>query len=496
MVNKLWCETISADECVTDGEYNIMIEYIKHHSVTDFVIHETKGTCSDTGQAFRFTKISGVLSAFYGGADAGDDVRWYANSTDPYPFITMLGNDSVAIDVDASDEIIFREGGDQFFLFDQTGAKSLLYGGANSSEDMRIYANSTDAYPFIRLQGNEYISLDVPNDGEVSFNEGGAQFFLFDHSGDDSLQYGGASASDDLIIYANTVNTYPFITITGGAGVDIDVNSGDNVIFNEGGVQRFKFYQHSIDFNSDRAIYINDDETYVGHGAGDAITTGTHNTLVGHDSGLNVADGIFNAVFGSEAGFALVDGERNTLLGRRAGFALTSGDGNVAIGEQAQAANNVSNVVAVGKTAGGAANQSACVYLGYTAGQNNTTANTLYINNTNSAFPLIYGEFANDKVKFGNSDDDWFFQVEESGDDTLLYGGATASDDLLIYANSVNPQPVINMTGGGDLWLSVAPYAVVRFGVKTGHADQAIDGYLTMKDEAGNAVYVATLTPT
>lgn len=109
-------------------------------------------------------------------------------------------------------------------------------------------------------------------------------------------------------------------------------------------VEWFKFYEHSVDFLGDRAIYINDDETYIGHGAGDNIGVGINNTLVGHDS---------------------------------------------------MQANSVSG----------------CVGLGYEAGKNNATSNRLYINNSNSAFPLIYGEFDNDIIKFGNNLDAWFFEA-------------------------------------------------------------------------------------
>ena len=41
--------------------------------------------------------------------------------------------------------------------------------------------------------------------------------------------------------------------------------------------------------------------------------------------------------------------------------------------------------------------------MGYSAGQNNTIASTLWINNSNSHYPLIYGDFANDVLSFGDN---------------------------------------------------------------------------------------------
>jgi hypothetical protein len=39
------------------------------------------------------------------------------------------------------------------------------------------------------------------------------------------------------------------------------------------------------------------------------------------------------------------------------------------------------------------------VFLGYQAGQNETNSDRLYIDNTNTTTPLIYGEFDNNRVK-------------------------------------------------------------------------------------------------
>lgn len=47
-----------------------------------------------------------------------------------------------------------------------------------------------------------------------------------------------------------------------------------------------------------------------------------------------------------------------------------------------------------------------------------------------------------------------------------------------------------------DLWLSTVGTGLLRAPfVKTGHADQVIDGYVTLKDAAGTTIYLAALTP-
>jgi len=85
--------------------------------------------------------------------------------------------------------------------------------------------------------------------------------------------------------------------------------------------EHFSFTQHTIEFEEDRAIYINCDETYIGHGAGDNITTGTFNSLFGNNAGNDITDGCDNAIFGDYAGALVTSGCQNVLVGGLAGSA-------------------------------------------------------------------------------------------------------------------------------------------------------------------------------
>lgn len=183
----------------------------------------------------------------------------------------------------------------------------------------------------------------------------------------------------------------------------------------------FKFGgDNNIDFDGDRAIMIDDDETYIGHGAGDGITTGESNTLIGHD----------------------------------AGNSLTTED--------------------------------ACVMLGYEAGANATTANRLYINNSNSAFPLIYGEFDNDIVKIGNNSDDWglIFDVNTVGTGKI-FGGDDTGDTLTLYGSTADAMPYIRSVGAGSITVrsaaSIILNATASVEVYGARLLQAAGGNFTMK---------------
>ena len=255
------------------------------------------------------------------------------------------------------------------------------------------------------------------------------QAFRFTQVGTTSQVFGDSSAGGDLELYANDTETQSRIKLF-GAG-DIWLDSGNDIIFKENGVEKFKFYDgKSIDFAQDRAIHIDDDETYFGHGAGDNIGAGTNNTLVGHDAGQAntfnnstffgyeagknntqnnivavgyhvlssnsgerntgcgycvlsaVCTGTNNTAFGYIAGQNNTIGTDNTFIGDAAGLANTEGNKNTCLGRGAGQGGILGDEnVHLGYYAGKdtAVNINKCVYVGVQAGQNNTQSNIVAI---------------------------------------------------------------------------------------------------------------------
>jgi hypothetical protein len=98
-------------------------------------------------------------------------------------------------------------------------------------------------------------------------------------------------------------------------------------------------------------------------------TTGTVNTAAGYMANSNNQEGSYNTMMGGYAGngSSVHNKSNNVMIGYMSGYNATTGtDGNI--------------------------------FLGYMAGYNETGANKLYIENSSSSTPLIYGEFDNDKV--------------------------------------------------------------------------------------------------
>jgi trimeric autotransporter adhesin len=102
--------------------------------------------------------------------------------------------------------------------------------------------------------------------------------------------------------------------------------------------------------------------TFLGFSSGYGTTTGGDNTYVGHTSGYSNTTGIRNTQVGRASGMDNVNGNNNTLLGYGTGQSNVSGSGNV--------------------------------FLGAFAGQSETGSNLLYISNSSTNNPLIWGNFA------------------------------------------------------------------------------------------------------
>jgi len=112
----------------------------------------------------------------------------------------------------------------------------------------------------------------------------------------------------------------------------------------------------------------------MGSSALRSATSGSANIAIGYKSMYlsgSVPTGSSNVAIGSESLRAAVGADQNVCIGTNAGYAVVSGDANVMIG--------------------------------YEAGKAETGSNKLYIENSSSTTPLIYGEFDNDKVQINSA---------------------------------------------------------------------------------------------
>lgn len=124
---------------------------------------------------------------------------------------------------------------------------------------------------------------------------------------------------------------------------------------------------------------------FIGALAGESIVSGSNNLGIGFKSGNSITSGIRNMFLGASSGRSNTSGSNNIAIGMFAGRFNETGSENVFIGYQA------------GYGADGIS-QSGNVFIGYRAGYVENSSNKLYIENSSSSSPLIYGEFDNDLV--------------------------------------------------------------------------------------------------
>jgi len=149
----------------------------------------------------------------------------------------------------------------------------------------------------------------------------------------------------------------------------------------------------------------------VGPMALDSNVTGNDNIALGYQAMLSNKGGDANIAFGLYSLYNNTSGSNNVGIGKSVLHSNSTGKHNVAVGEGAGYYNQEgSNNTIIGYEAGhGASYQdiSGNVFLGYRAGFIESGNNKLYIENSSSADPLIYGEFDNDIVSFNGKVGIW-----------------------------------------------------------------------------------------
>ncbi|MEP6676480.1 MAG: tail fiber domain-containing protein [Ferruginibacter sp.] len=209
---------------------------------------------------------------------------------------------------------------------------------------------------------------------------------------------------------------------------------------------------------------------FIGNGAGYANSTGVGNHFTGYGAGGSNTSGSYNQFDGNHAGFSNTISSGNYFSGYYAGYTSTgsnnymsgintgksneSGNGNTFVGNEAGMNNvygnyNVYNGFAAGFNNTGNGNVllgygagkngvgNDNVFIGYQAGADETGSHKLIISNTNTATPLIYGDFGSNSLKvYGHQE----IVGDMSGAPSLvLKGGPGYQPPALEFTSASNP---------------------------------------------------------
>jgi hypothetical protein len=250
---------------------------------------------------------------------------------------------------------------------------------------LMIYNTSTNAFNFyngttwIEIKaGNIQIVSDADNDTKIQVEESADEDIIrFDAGG---VEY--MTLSDGKLGFDNNGLS---VFIGKNAGNSDDKTTNENVFIGaDAGVINTTGYQNVfLGSNTGNKNIIGGGNTFIGAHAG-KNNTNNRNTFIGGFSGTNNTTGTKNTFIGGNAGFQKTTGNHNTYSGYDAGLKNTTGSNNTYYGYQA----GFNNTLGSGN-----------VFLGAQAGFNETGNNKLFIDNSNTATPLIYGEFDNNLLK-------------------------------------------------------------------------------------------------
>ena len=292
----------------------------------------------------------------------------------------------------------------------QTGDKNVFLGYNSGYEnrggsdidmegDYNVFIGATSGYSNTVGKNNVYIGYSAG---------------MTDTSGFDNVYIGYSAASGAIAgpFYKNyrmvAIGSYAGDNLQGaGAGTFLGYAAGRYSTTGNGNT--------FIGYESGVSNQTGDYNTYVGNGSGRLGTATRFNTFVGEYSGSKI-NGNYNTFVGSRSGWAMLAGYGNTFIGKNSGEDKTGGSYNVLIGLETGSSSGAGeynvfigsgagendtgqNNVYIGHQAGNTGTGSGNVFLGFKAGYNESTSDKLYISNSETDTPLIYGEFVNKKVK-------------------------------------------------------------------------------------------------
>ena len=298
-------------------------------------------------------------------------------------------------------------------------------------------------------------------------------------------------------LYGGTEGDTRFNTYYGtNAGVSLDDSAYTNAFF---GVQAGNattsgsgnaFFGYSSGYKNTTAEYntfigfesgynntTGERNTYIGYSSGYSSTTAEENTFVGAYSGGLITSGSYNTFIGRLSGAKTEDGRYNTFLGHKSGHDNESGDYNTYLGVESGEHNGASATANtfVGRMSGRYSDVNGSIFIGNAAGYHATRSNTLYIDNSDTDAPLIYGEFDTNIVKI-NGDFNVTDNVSISGD--VAVDGSLQSDSAVVVGSLNSGSATVHgdFNTTGDATVS----GILNSGSATVHGDFNTTGDATV----------------
>lgn len=206
------------------------------------------------------------------------------------------------------------------------------------------------------------------------------------------------------------------------------------------------------------------DNSSFGAYAGDVVT-GSFNSFFGKNAGKSNTSGSYGVFMGSNSGFSNTSGGYNTFIGYYAGYSNTTSTHNVNIGYYSGYSNTGGYNTFLGNYSGRSnSTGSYNTFLGYQAGYSNAGSNNvfigkqagynesgsdkLYIDNSSTSTPLIFGNFSTNQVGIN---------AQPNSSHTLTVGGSVYATSIYVNGTQLIPH---FMTSGNDLYYNTGNISI------------------------------------
>lgn len=246
-------------------------------------------------------------------------------------------------------------------------------------------------------------------------------------------------------------------------------------------------YNTALGFNSLFGNTEGNENVAIGYHGLFKNKTGSNNISLGSWSLYNNLIGSNNIAIGRLA-LEQNTSDDNIAIGVASNYKNTTGSKNIGIGISTNKHNQEgSNNTIIGHEAGSGTvdhNKSGNIFLGYQAGYNETGSNKLYVENSNSSTPLIYGDFTDgsEQVKI-NGDFHVTGNISVDNDKSISgLDNLIGYNDLKLYGNAGTVD--LYISSGGNIGMGENNPAAAKLVVKKGSNVYAskLDGKVIVTD--------------
>jgi hypothetical protein len=371
-----------------------------------------------------------------------------------------------------------------FFALGQSGNVGINNDNSAPDPSAMLDIKSTDKGLLIpRMDSVQRVSISNPASGLLVYQTDGKAGFYF-YNGSDWNSLNDGQLNNPAFLSDDDNNTRVTVEETANEDTIRFFVSGDEFARMDG-----------------KTFHISDagSNLFIGMEAGNSNLSGSSNTFLGNESGWSNSSGNSNVFLGNQAGKNNLDGTQNTMVGIGAGQDGEFGLNNIFLGAYAgyNKSGGSDNVILGAYSGSFNGTGSGNIFIGRSAGQNETGSDKLYLDNSPTSSPLIWGDLDHDIITIHGTmgvstkspgdaissakldvngghvvvSNDYGFFSENASNNGIGAGFDTDSGDgMSLWAGGTSR---VSITSAGEVGIGSSPplsqVSGTKLGVETGH---------------------------